>query len=129
VCRWVHNSRTAATWCAGLAHHVAELAALDLEPLRATAALSRRTKKRATELVKAREFEALLDEKLIDHVFVTPRLWDGTVTLPGDAQPGSRYRLAIAEYEEYIVDDRDNAYDRFIKTKSRRLVFMEYVDL
>jgi hypothetical protein len=101
---------------------------LDLEPIE-IAELSRRAKKRATELVKAREFEALLDEKLIDHVFVTPRLWDGTVTLPRDAQPGSRYRLAIAEYEEYIVDDRDNAYDRFIKTKGRRLVFMEYVDL
>jgi len=104
-------------------------AALDLEPVRATAALSRRAKKRATELVKAREFEALLDEKLIDHVFITPRLWDGTVILPGGAQPDTRYRLAIAEYEEYIVDDRDNAYDRFIKTKGRRLVFMEYVEL
>ena len=31
--------------------------------------------------------------------------------------------------EEYIVDDRDNAYDRFIKSKGRRLVFMEYVEL
>jgi hypothetical protein len=104
-------------------------AALDLESGRATAALSARAKKRATELVKTREFEALLDEKLIDHVFITPRLWDGTVTLPGAAPKDTRYRLAIAEYEEYIVDDRDNAYDRFIKTKGRRLVFMEYVEL
>jgi hypothetical protein len=104
-------------------------AAIDFEPVRETAALSGRAKKRAAELVKAREFEALLDEKLIDRVFVTPRLWDGTVTLPAEVPRGARYRLAIAEYEEYIVDDRDNAYDRFIKTKGRRLVFMEYVPI
>jgi hypothetical protein len=101
---------------------------VDVEATPATR-LSSQLKRRVNELVKAREFEALLDEKLIDQVFFTPRLWDGSVTLPGDAPKDTRYRLAIAEYEEYIVDDRDNAYDRFIKSKGRRLVFMEYVEL
>jgi hypothetical protein len=39
-----------------------------------------------------------------------------------------RYRLAIAEYEEYLVDD-DRPYDSVPTKKDRRLVFIEYVEL
>jgi hypothetical protein len=106
------------------------LAAEPREPrLTGTALTSARF--RAQELVVHREFEALVEEGLINHVFVTPTLWEGSVTLP--ALPASgidrRRRLVIAEYEEYLVDDEDNAYDRFIKSKGRRLVFIEYVEL
>lgn len=82
---------------------------------------------RAAELVKYREFEAVLEEGLLNQLFVTPTLWEGTVTLP-QLTGGARYRLAIAEYEEYLVDDA-TPYDRFLTKKDRRLVFIEYVEL
>ena len=83
---------------------------------------------RANNLLRHREFAALLDENLIDRVFVTPTLWQGQVTLPADAGRGTRYRLAIAEYEEYLIDD-DNPYTFPIEEKGRRLVFVEHVEL
>lgn len=95
-----------------------------------------RARVRAKDLLIHREFEALIDEDLIDHVFIMPTLWQGSVTLPVVPASGAdrRYRLAIAEYEEYLVDDDarnpdENAYDRFLKSKDRRLVFIEYVEL
>jgi hypothetical protein len=95
-----------------------------------------RARVRAKDLLRHREFEALIDENLIDHVFIMPTLWQGSVTLPVVPASGAdrRYRLAIAEYEEYLVDDDarnpdENAYDRFLKSKDRRLVFIEYVEL
>lgn len=94
-----------------------------------TEQLKRRDRVRAIELLQHREFEALIEESLIDHVFFSPTLWEGTVTLPALTGADTRYRLAIAEYEEYLVDDADDAYDRFLKTKDRRLVFIEYVEL
>lgn len=83
---------------------------------------------RASDLLRHREFEALVDEGLIGHVFLTPTLWDGTVTLSPTRDPAARFRLAIAEYEEYLVDD-DIPYDRIPTKKDRRLVFIEYVEL
>jgi hypothetical protein len=83
---------------------------------------------RAADLLAHREFEALLDEELVDHVFVTPTLWQGSVTLPHAPGGTVRYRLAIAEYEEYLVDDA-MPYDRIPTKKDRRLVFIEYVEL
>ena len=94
-----------------------------------TARLPQRARVRAAELLKGREFEALIDENLIEYVFFNPILWEGTVTLPVPSVAGMRYRLAIAEYEEYLVDDADDAYDRFQKSKDRRMVFIEYVEL
>lgn len=85
-------------------------------------------KLRANELVRQHEFAALLDENLIDRVFITPTLWQGQVTLPADANRGTRYRLVIAEYEEYLVDD-DRPYDPPVSEKGRRLVFVEHVML
>ncbi|MEP6921026.1 MAG: hypothetical protein ABI967_07865 [bacterium] len=92
-----------------------------------TSASAVRARSRATELVKYREYEAVLEEGLLNQLFVTPTLWDGTVTLP-QLTGGARYRLAIAEYEEYLVDDVA-PYDRFLEKKDRRLVFIEHVEL
>jgi hypothetical protein len=36
-------------------------------------------------LLKHREFEVLIDEGLLGRVFITPTLWEGTVTLPQPA--------------------------------------------
>ena len=50
------------------------------------------------------------------------------MTLPEVPGGTARYRLAIAEYEEYLVDDA-MPYDRIPTKKDRRLVFIEYVEL
>ena len=60
-----------------------------------------RVNARASELLHFREFTALVNENLLDQLFITPRLWEGTVRLPDAGGEGARYRLAIAEYEEY----------------------------
>ena len=83
---------------------------------------------RAMDLVRHREFEALIDESLIDRVFITPTLWQGSVTLPESRDPGARYRLVIAEYEEYLVDD-NKPYEAPATKKGRRLVFVEHIEL
>jgi len=83
-------------------------------------------KVRATELLRQREFAALLEENIIDRVSVAPVLWDGQVTVPESSDPSVRHRLVIAEYEEYLVDD-DTPYDPPVTRKDRRLVFVEHV--
>jgi hypothetical protein len=82
---------------------------------------------RALDLLQHREFEALMDERLIGQILVTPILWQGTVTLP-QARGTERFRLVIGEYEEYLVDDA-MPYDRIPTKKGRRLVFIEHVEL
>jgi len=66
--------------------------------------------------------------RITAHIFVTPTLWEGTVTLPQSAGEAARYRLVIAEYEEYLVDDA-MPYDRIPTKKDRRMVFVEHVEL
>ena len=83
---------------------------------------------RADDLLKHREFEALIDEGLLGHIFVTPTLWEGTVTLSQSPGETARYRLVIAEYEEYLVDDA-MPYDQIPTKKDRRIVFVEHVEL
>lgn len=89
-----------------------------------------RARTRASDLLIHREFEAMIEEGLLDVVNITPTLWEGNVTLPTVPASGieKRYRLAIAEYEEYFVDD-DEPYNDFHLAKDRRLVFIEYVEL
>lgn len=82
---------------------------------------------RATDLYRHREFEALMDENLIDHVFVLPTLWSGTVTTP-DVADDVRFRLVISEYEEYLIDD-STPYDYPATEKGQRIVFVEHVEL
>jgi len=50
------------------------------------------------------------------------------VTLPEPPSGGRRYRLVIAEYEEYLVDGLF-PYGRVPTAKDRRLVFVEHVEL
>lgn len=83
---------------------------------------------RAKLLLSQHNYAALAAEGLVDKLFLTPTLWTGRVTLPGGADEQVRYRLAIAEYEEYLVDDA-TPYDAIPTQKDRRLVFIEYVDL
>ena len=75
-----------------------------------------------------REPNALIDEVFVGHIFFTPKLWDGTVTLPQPPGGTARYRLVIAEYEEYLVDSA-MPYDEIPTKKDRRLVFIEYAEL
>lgn len=83
---------------------------------------------RAFELQSAGKFAQLSREKLIDRIFLANTLWDGRVELPSEPAEGDRYRLVIAEYEEYLVDDR-HPYDPVPEAKGRRLVFVEHVEL
>jgi hypothetical protein len=91
-----------------------------------TAAPAERLK--ARQLVAERAFDELASERLIDLVRALETLWDGDVILPASAPSDGRYRLVIAEYEEYLVDDT-RPYDVVPTKKDRRLVFVEHVAL
>jgi hypothetical protein len=82
----------------------------------------------ALQLFRQRKFDVLLKENLIGRFLITPALWEGSVTLPQAPGGDVRYRLAIAEYEEYLVDDT-RPYDPVPTKKDRRLAFIEYVEL
>lgn len=90
--------------------------------------LSERLKQNAKMLVAKRDFNTLLKNNLVDHVFVQQPILDGDISLPTAPGHGNRYRLVIAEYEEYLVDDQF-PYDRVPTKKDRRLVFVEHVEL
>ncbi len=83
---------------------------------------------RAVRLQQERKYDVLLRENLAEKLFYVVPLWAGEVTLPEEPGGDSRYRLVIAEYEEYLVDD-DRPYDRVPEAKDRRLVFVEHVEL
>jgi hypothetical protein len=83
---------------------------------------------RAKKLLPQRNYAALLKEGLIGKVFITPTLWKGSVTLPQTPGGSTRYRLVIAEFEEYLVDDAD-PYDPPFTKKDQWLVFIEHVEL
>jgi hypothetical protein len=80
----------------------------------------------AGELVKKRKFDVLVSEKLVESINALQPLYNGEITPP--TTQGDRYRLMIAEYEEYLVDD-DLPYDEVPEKKDRRLVFVEHVEL
>jgi hypothetical protein len=82
----------------------------------------------ARELAKSRNFEEIARADLIGHVHLAPALWNGTITLPAASSPEARYRLVVAEYEEYLVDGL-SPYAQVPVTKDRRLVFVEHVEL
>lgn len=84
--------------------------------------------KRATELMSARKFDAVVSESLLDAAMELPTLWSGSVTLPAASPGGTRYRLVVAEYEEYLADGPD-IYAKSLDQKGRRLVFVEHVEL
>jgi hypothetical protein len=89
-----------------------------------------RDKVRAGELVKNRHFDRLTRENLLGPAFfVSEPLWNGNVILPTEHDEGIRYRLVIAEYEEYLVDDWRTYYEEVTNKKDKRLVFVEHVEL
>jgi hypothetical protein len=94
-------------------------------PLAASDVLKRRA--RARELMEKRDYELLLKENLLTEMSAAFALWDSTVTIPS-FDNNARYRLAIAEYEEYLIDDA-NPYGPTPTAKGRRLVFIEHVEL
>jgi hypothetical protein len=83
---------------------------------------------RAIQLQSERRFEQLARDQLADALFRTPPLWSGTVALPPGADPAGRYRIVVAEYEEYLVDG-PSPYFGPPQHKERRLVFVEHVEL
>ena len=60
--------------------------------------------------------------------FAVAPIWEHDVTVPDTVGETGRYRLVIAEYEEYLVDD-DLPYDNVPEKKDRRLVFVEHIQL
>ncbi len=83
---------------------------------------------RAKTLLAKREFKTLVDESLIEPLLAPPKLWQGIVKLPEVPAPDRRYRLVVAEYEEYL-DDGASPYDPEVWTKGRRMVYAEHVTL
>ncbi len=59
----------------------------------------------------------LAHSALAGHLPLWRTLWEGDVAVPHD---DARYRLVVAEYEEYVVDD-SRPYDRTPTRKGRRL--------
>jgi len=69
-----------------------------------------------------------IDISHVQPVLLWPTLWQGAVTLPSDPPAHARYRLVVAEYEEYLVDDV-TAYNPPPSAKDRRLVFVDHIEL
>lgn len=84
--------------------------------------------KRALDLMQKRDYEAVVSESLVDATMAWPVLWEGSVTLPATPSAARRFRLVVAEYEEYLTDDA-NPYDGKLTTKGRRLVYVEHTEL
>jgi hypothetical protein len=53
---------------------------------------------------------------------------EGNVTLLAVPTPDDRYRIVIAEYEEYLVDGTF-PYSKTPDKKDRRLIFVEHVEI
>jgi type VI secretion system secreted protein Hcp len=86
-------------------------------------------------MLGSRQFEAVLRDGLAEKIALAPALWDGTVTLPEARERTARFRVAVAEYEEYPIDGETGPADGFdpsstTRTRTgRRLVFVEHVAL
>jgi len=81
----------------------------------------------ARRLVAAGRPDSVLANNLVEHL-VTPVLFQGSVSLPEAPSDSTRFRLVVAEYEEYLADD-EAPYSPTPTEKSRRLVFVEHVEL
>lgn len=84
-----------------------------------------RERLRASTMVAEQPFRSVAGTTILK---LTPweTLWEGDVIVP--APSGRRRRLVIAEYEEYLVDDK-YPYDKVPTAKDRRLVFVEHIEL
>lgn len=85
-------------------------------------------RKRARKLEAARDYEKILKGSLVDKVLTAPTLWKGSIKLPEPPSLDTRFRLVIAEYEEFLTDDA-KPYSGVPTTRDRRLVFVEHVEL
>jgi len=83
---------------------------------------------RALQLHHARRFTELAKEGLVGRLTAVLKLWEGDVELPASWAQGARFRLVVAEFEEYLIDD-DRPYDKVPTNKGRRLVFVEHIEL
>ena len=102
---------------------------------------------RAAQLKRDQKYVDLLTEGLVGSIpwgnfpIQIFALWDGEVRLPVLPEEGTRLRLVVAEFEEYLVDDelpfevpslpglQVSAYDDLPTKKDRRLVFVEHIEL
>lgn len=82
---------------------------------------------RARKLLQQRRFDRVLDAGLVSQLIAAPSLWEGEVTLP-DHSGNQRFRLVVAEYEEYVVDGSEPHHPT-PSAQGRRLVFVEHVAL
>lgn len=83
---------------------------------------------RARELMTRLEYEAIVAEDLVNATMVWPVMWDGSVTLPEAPSALKRFRLVVAEFEEYLSDDAQ-PYDSRLTSKGRRMVYVEHTEL
>jgi hypothetical protein len=67
-----------------------------------------------------------LSSQVLDRIQLWQTLWEGEVRVP--AADDTRYRVVVAEYEEYLVDDAQ-PYDQTPTRKERRVVFVEHFEL
>lgn len=74
------------------------------------------------------EYEAIVAEDLVNATMVWPVMWDGSVTLPEAPSALKRFRLVVAEFEEYLSDDAQ-PYDSRLTSKGRRMVYVEHTEL
>jgi len=82
---------------------------------------------RRFKLLSERKFlEAATTIQELQPIRLWPQLWSGSVTLPPTRYAGDRYRLAIAEFEEYLVDDL-TPYNKTPSVKDRRIVFLQHI--
>jgi hypothetical protein len=81
----------------------------------------------ARDLGSARDFASLTQRGLIDLIRPSTTLWSGDVELPSAPDDSRRYRLVVAEYEEYLIDSQLDA--KAPTRKGSRLVFVEHVAL
>ena len=80
---------------------------------------------KARALLEARPFDWLAIDRFVELNTLWQALWEGTVTVPASS---ARQRLVIAEFEEYLVDDK-SPYDKVPTRKERRLVFVEHIEI
>ena len=95
-------------------------------PIRREALL--RQRERARRLQAKRDYSKVLEAGLVEHLIVAPSLWQGEVTLPEAPSGDTRYRLVVAEYEEYLVDGAAPHFP-LPSEKGRRMVYVEHVEL
>jgi hypothetical protein len=79
-------------------------------------------------LIEHRQFEMAVRQDLLKPFAIWPTLWNGSVTVPQVPSPTDRFRLVVAEYEEYLVDDV-TPYNSTPSAKDHRLVFVDHVEL